>query len=358
MNKFKPVLSAGLILVSQIAFAQKLPKKCINELLAIPKESLNELPATVIKIKAQAKTGEMPVIGFFFGPGSDDKVTDIGLTVGCAKVLPESPEDMLAVLKDVGLEILDQQLFSKVPNGKPSRKKNVAKPEENQFFGATGDNMAARNRFISGRFTDPRDGKIYKIATIGSQTWMAENLNYAIEGSRCYGDNSGGDSQNKCSTYGRLYNWVTAMTLGSSCNSSFCSDQIQSPNHQGVCPNGWHIPSDAEWNKLFRYIDDTGGRLIRYGVYLKSKTGWYNCGPSGSGSFYLCEDTYGFSALPGGHSSADGSFGGSGDYGGWWSATESSTNYAYYRNMRYLSEYAHWISLVKSDLRSIRCVQN
>jgi uncharacterized protein (TIGR02145 family)/uncharacterized repeat protein (TIGR02543 family) len=125
----------------------------------------------------------------------------------------------------------------------------------------------------------------YKTIVIGSQKWMAENLDYDVAGSKCY-DN---DPAN-CEKYGRLYNWNDAMS---------------------ACPTGWHLPLDADWTKLFVYV---GGSGIA-GKKLKSTTGWY----SNYGT-----DEYGFSALPGGNGLY---FGGStytfssvGTSGSWWRA--------------------------------------
>lgn len=109
-----------------------------------------------------------------------------------------------------------------------------------------------------GTFTDSRDGQTYKTVKIGSQTWMAENLNYESEGSYCYMD-----SVSNCTKYGRLY----------------AGD---------ACPSGWHLPDSLEFEML---LDAVGGKAVA-GKMLKSSSGWAN---SGNG-----EDAYDFSALPAG----------------------------------------------------------
>jgi uncharacterized protein (TIGR02145 family) len=197
---------------------------------------------------------------------------------------------------------------------------------------------ASYNNKDKGIFLDLRDGKKYEYVKIGEQTWMAENLNYNVYGSRCHGDNTGGDSQNICGTYGRLYNWSTAMGFASSCNTRTCSSQIQ-PKHQGICPVGWHIPNQAEWNVLG---DDARK--------LKATSSW-NSGGNGT-------DQYGFSALPGGYGYSNGSFHRVGNDGNWWSASEDNSNSAYLRYMYYSLNEAYWNDNSKSYLQSIRCVQD
>jgi uncharacterized protein (TIGR02145 family) len=190
--------------------------------------------------------------------------------------------------------------------------------------------------------------KTYETVTIGEQTWMAENLNYEAEGSKCYNN-----LESNCDIYGRLYNWATAMSLDASCNSSTCSNQIQT-KHRGICPEGWHVPSQAEWNILSNFV---GGSNTE-GKHLKSQEGWYSCGPSGSGTQYLCEDTYGFAALPGGYGLSVGSFYDVGYYGYWWTASEGNSSIAYGRSMDYSDEFASWNIYDKSLLRSVRCLKD
>jgi uncharacterized protein (TIGR02145 family) len=194
-----------------------------------------------------------------------------------------------------------------------------------------------------GSVTD-NDGKTYKTVKIGTQTWMAENLNYNASGSRCYGDNTGGDSQNRCGTYGRLYNWATAMGINASFNENEWGGS--DVKHKGICSSGWHIPSDAEWEVLMTAVGGSGTA----GTKLKATSGWYN---NGNGT-----DDYGFSALPGGYGYSNGNFSNVGDIVGWWSATEEEgSNYAYIRYTFYSYanvERGHG----KSYLYSVRCVQD
>jgi uncharacterized protein (TIGR02145 family) len=179
---------------------------------------------------------------------------------------------------------------------------------------------------------------------------MAENLNYAVEGSKCYGN----DPAN-CDKYGMLYNWATAMNLAASCNSRSCVSQIQA-KHRGICPEGWHIPSGADWNALMKVANpscldnkDCDGA----GTKLKSAEGWnpYDGVPVGT-------DEFGFAALPGGGGSSAGIFSSVGLSGYWWSASEYYADGAYSRYMLYLNEYADWDDISKFYLLSVRCLQD
>ena len=176
-------------------------------------------------------------------------------------------------------------------------------------------------------FTDSRDGKKYKIVKIGTQTWMAENLNYNSSGSKCYNNNS-----SNCDKYGGLYNWETA---------------------KKACPSGWHLPSNKEWQTL---VDFTGGDKIT-GKKLKAKNGWNDYkGKSGNGT-----DEFGFSALPGGRRGGDPDsirFNRAGSHGYWWSATDSYAGLAYRRGMIYSFSGVDRSVRGKSFLFSVRCAKD
>ncbi len=193
-------------------------------------------------------------------------------------------------------------------------------------------------------FTDIRDNKTYRSVTIGDQTWMAENLNWdpGTGNSVCYKN----DPAN-CNTYGRLYDWPTAMGIDASFNSSSWSGS--DVNHQGICPDGWHIPSNANWNTL---IDYTGGSSVA-GAKLKATSGWNE---NGNGT-----DNYGFSALPGGYGNSGGLFSIADSYGYWWSSSEGEIYgyYAYHRSMHYYGdEDVDGVAGFKSYLYSVRCIQD
>lgn len=173
-------------------------------------------------------------------------------------------------------------------------------------------------------FTDPRDGQSYDIVQIGSQTWMAENLNYEVEGSAC----PEGDNRN-CFKYGRLYTWDMART---------------------VCPEGWRLPDSADFEKL---ISAAGGAEVA-GYALKSTSGWFK---KGNGS-----DEFSFNALPagyrlGGSESAPGKFDGIGGYAHFWTATETPDGLAYYMLLDFSSKAAKLSAFGKDEARSVRCVK-
>ncbi|MDR1830286.1 MAG: hypothetical protein LBQ76_05885 [Candidatus Fibromonas sp.] len=158
-----------------------------------------------------------------------------------------------------------------------------------------------------GTFKDSRDGKTYNTVKIGTQTWMAENLNYDAKGSKCLSN-----KPENCKKYGRLYDWATAMNIDVKFNGEiwYGSDV----KHQGVCPQGWHLPDSTEWQTLANFVGGSG-RID--GKKLKAKSGWSYLGKSDNGT-----DDYGFSLLPGGEGHDDGGFfnsGGNGD--GTWQST-------------------------------------
>jgi uncharacterized protein (TIGR02145 family) len=187
-------------------------------------------------------------------------------------------------------------------------------------------------------------GDDYKTVVIGTQTWMAENLNSNVEGSKCYGN----DEAN-CNKYGRLYNWAAAMALPSSCNSTSCASQIKA-KHQGICPNGWHIPSNADWTKLSNYIETQKSCTDCAGKYLKATSGWNS---NGNGT-----DIYGFSAVPGGYGNPDGSFVYIGDDSIWWSTSENSATNAYYLSVGNNREDTHLKQNRKGYLFFARCLKD
>ena len=182
-----------------------------------------------------------------------------------------------------------------------------------------------------GTFTDPRDGRTYKTVKIGEQVWMAENLAFAYAGSKCYDSDLANEAK-----YGRLYDLETA---------------------KKAVPPGWHLPTNEEWDKLFRFVDGDNSTESPYdsetaSKYLKAKSG-YN--EDGNGT-----DKYGFSALLGGGGNGylDGSFRDLGYLGYWWSASEFNSYRAYFRYMYYNYDRAYWYIIDKFGLFSVRCLQD
>ena len=215
----------------------------------------------------------------------------------------------------------------------------------------------------SGTFTDVRDGKSYAQVQIGNQCWMAENLNVGTMinstngGAGADGNQSDEGTIEKycyeniaanCVTYGGLYQWNELMQY------------TTTEGVQGVCPDGWHIPTDAEWCALENEVDagsvpcdvsgwrgsDGGGNLKETGT-----THWW---PDNTGA----TNSSGFTALPGGARLAtDGSFGDLLLTGAFWTSTENSTD-AWFRMLNYAHADEYREVFVKNRGYSVRCVHD
>jgi uncharacterized protein (TIGR02145 family) len=171
--------------------------------------------------------------------------------------------------------------------------------------------------------TDHRDGQVYKTVKIGSQIWMAENLNYETESSYCYDDR-----MSNCLKYGRLYTWTPALS---------------------ACPAGWHLPDSAEWKTL---IDTLGGATAS-ALPLKSHTGWfYDWSHFGNGT-----DSSHFSGFPAGmrNGEDDSVFLAMGKSAYFWSSTDILPSYA---NGVRLRDSVSFDGSHKKNAYSIRCVKD
>jgi uncharacterized protein (TIGR02145 family) len=211
-------------------------------------------------------------------------------------------------------------------------------------------------------FVDSRDMQSYTTVTIGSQTWIAQELNYGtLEPSAntlqqanqkyCYQNLT-----EECSKGGGLYQWHRAMNLHDTCATKSCANLIQSP-HQGICPAGWHIPSPAEWQQLGQAL----GGLSTAGATMK----WNNT-PWGTWNTPFNDgNSSGFSAYPNGLRYFDGTYKyhGSESSGGpvWWTTEEWSSDtrnaHRYYINNLDAS-LATNINHEKRDAMSVRCIKD
>lgn len=170
-----------------------------------------------------------------------------------------------------------------------------------------------------GSLIDERDGQTYKTVKIGSQWWMAENLNYADSSLGIVGlSQCVSNSADSCKKYGRYYSWMIAVdtpavfsTNAKDCGYNFtCKLKIPA---RGICPEGWHIPSSTEWQHLFTAMGKSQNAMLAKGFE----------------EFPNATDSYGFSALPiGGYFTNNFSFVGTKVL--FWTSTEYSISRSLY----------------------------
>lgn len=184
----------------------------------------------------------------------------------------------------------------------------------------------------AGTLSDPRDGHTYRTVVIGTQTWMAENLNHHTRDSWCYDDDP-----DHCVAFGRLYTWEDART---------------------VCPAGWHLPSEAEWFTLECHLGMTAEEVkIFYhrgegqGTKLKSRDGWALDEKTEPGS-----DETGFRALPGGFRVFhNGAFVEMSRRASWWSSTPNG-QYAMRRAVFHDKSGIDRDAATRTNAFSVRCI--
>jgi uncharacterized protein (TIGR02145 family) len=210
----------------------------------------------------------------------------------------------------------------------------------------------------TGTFSDPLDGRIYKTIRIGKQVWMAENLNAGryrngdpipnvaddtkwgelTIGGWCFYNN---ESKNE-NPWGRLYNWHA----------------VNDP--RGLAPECWHIPTDEEWQELELHLG--------MGKHMVNITGWR--GTMGGGKLKEAGLSHwhepnegatnesGFTAVPGGYRDVEGGFYVLGASGYWWSSSEFTRHFAWYRSLYFSSSKIHRTNSYEGDGFSIRCLRD
>jgi uncharacterized protein (TIGR02145 family) len=205
------------------------------------------------------------------------------------------------------------------------------------------------------------DGNVYQMVKIGDQWWMAENLRttrYA-DGMLISGVYAYEDEDSNAQNYGGLYTWNAVMNGNESNNSN-------PSGVQGVCPTGWHVPSDAEWQQLEMYLgmteeeaDDIGWREHDIAGKLKSTRTEPIPHPRWNEPNIEATNESGFSALPGGYKDKENDFHLIWRYGYWWTSTESFTEFrAWYRGLDYNFTGVLRYRTDKQVGLSVRCVKD
>ena len=207
------------------------------------------------------------------------------------------------------------------------------------FADCQAQNKAA---FKYGTFKDERDGQVYHTVKIGNQVWMAENLRYKTDDSFI----AGNDDAN-LENFGRLYPWTAAMGIPSEFSEQSIArdfamyEKIKDKNYQGIAPEGWHIPSNKEWEELMSNLaSDSNGSELRSACF------WRHPG----------EDSLGFFALPAGYRFDNGTFCHFGDRARFWSKDEYGKSNAF--RLSITNNSVDIEGVYRSDANSVRCIKN
>jgi uncharacterized protein (TIGR02145 family) len=191
------------------------------------------------------------------------------------------------------------------------------------------------------------EGQTYNTVKIGDQCWLKENLNIGtrIDGSQNQTNNSSIEKycynnwESNCSIYGGLYQWNEMMQYSTV------------PGTQGICPAGWHIPTQEDWNSLINYLGDAsvaGGKM--------KETGFTHWLPPNSGA----TNEVGFTALGGGDR---GNYSGNpfefiNYFGTWWSSTQSYFGYPFGYKLESQWDFVYGSDMTSFQGNSVRCIRD
>lgn len=198
---------------------------------------------------------------------------------------------------------------------------------------------------VYGHLKDARDNNLYRTVKVGTQVWMAQNLAFKRDTSW-----RNRDSLQMERRYGRMYQWSAAMDTSGENNSDIAD---LPPGWRGICPAGWHVPSDAEWSTLVNFADSAnsgaGLRSLHYPI---------------TDTAVKALDTWGFRVLAGGqvaqlttypYTYVYRAFGTNGMF---WTATEVTTTKSYVRNFGQTANYSTRVLYPKNEGYSVRCIMD
>ena len=198
-------------------------------------------------------------------------------------------------------------------------------------------------------------GQNYPTVKIGTQCWLKKNLdvgtvingtsdqtNNSIIEKYCYNDDT-----LICNKYGGLYQWAEALQYKDNCSDTSLI-QPTTPV-QGICPVGWHIPSDVDWDLLVNIL---GGDQVAGGKMKESGSNHWISPNTGA------SNTSGFTAFAGGYRASNGTFTGLKNYAMLWSSTQQTNTYSWNRNLDYSFSNIYRYSNAKTCGFSVRCVKD
>ncbi|NTW32959.1 MAG: hypothetical protein HGB12_10075 [Bacteroidetes bacterium] len=220
------------------------------------------------------------------------------------------------------------------------------------------------------QLTDSRDSKTYNTVLIGTQCWMAQNLNVGtyVTGTTtqtnnasiekyCYSDNT-----DNCTTYGGLYQLSEAVAYLNGATNTSSWNPVPTGNVQGICPTGWHIPTEAEWCTMENVVEagtDPSCNILyargtNIGAMLKeSGTSHWTSNQCGTGC-----NTTNFTGLPSGFRRPTGTFD---DISGdcfWWAASEFDDSNSWTRSLYNSTTISYRQYASKTYGYNVRCIKD